>query len=1063
MTAIQACVISPPNTLPRARATMGRLQGGYSEVHDKSLDTDEGRYEGKGFGYHSQYHYAPNPPDSGHDYETKSLPKSSKRQYKPTALGWPFLLTLLSGLLISLAFLSYAVTSLPSVGSRDSSERVAARGLYRSMLIHTPTTEYNAQTGNARNVGAREADSDTPALTLITTPSDVGTITIIGSDSSTPTTAGGSDDFDDAGTITIIGSDTSTPTTTGVSDDSDDSGTITIIGSDTSTPTTAGGSDDFGDTGTITIIGSDSATPTSAADSDDSDDAGDQTIIISNPPPSDFGQIGTKTVIESDSSTPAPAPTATGDSDDSGDMGTQTLIISNPPPSDFGQIGTKTITESDVFTPAPTAAAASNDSGDADDAGDQTIIISNPAPSDFGQIGTKTITDSDPSATTEAGVSNDPSDDTETPTFVSNPAQGDYGRIGTQTVTGALPDATIATNIIGTAAGGETATQPESNFGEVGSRTINDQHPGSTTQIEIVMQVTLGVTTITDKNGSPIATSTRTLNPLSSLQTRTLTNSEGQATATQVATVMITPSTSVETDSAGNPTATVAVVSYPAPPSVHTAVYSIDSGHYFMGTFLPTLVASILAIAVRILDVNAKSFQPWHALTHDGGASGRDSLCLQTGGWRSLAMGLRSLAGGHTVVFLASLLSLLSALLVPVAAGAITLDLRGDGCKIGGSSASNCAYVLSVSPMVSKAAIGILAAMSLTTILLGIMVGRWRLGVYTNPWSMCTLASLSANPDVRRLVLDAATGPDKKQAKSQLKHQDFKLDYYRGAKGQMEYGIVALDRFRGTGLSSFYEKVPHTSRLDGSETSKRIHGPPFFMLGNIGRLCLIFVLDGVLVLVLYYARTGGDTAFERFIDSDSFGVQFLFTGLGVLISLFWSAFLGAVSVMNSYQVLAKRPQEASQSVLLAPPTNAFSALWHAVRTRRVFLGLVSLASILSESLGTFLGNVRFQVTQTYFVSQLSTWTAVGIMSFMVLILLSSLFLKWPDMPVEPSSIAGAMYYVCDTSVVEKFEGLSMLDKKERDRAVTDMTLMYEFSERASAAGETRIGLKTLDS
>lgn len=49
--------------------------------------------------------------------------------------------------------------------------------------------------------------------------------------------------------------------------------------------------------------------------------------------------------------------------------------------------------------------------------------------------------------------------------------------------------------------------------------------------------------------------------------------------------------------------------------------------------------------------------------------------------------------------------------------------------------------------------------------------------------------------------------------------------------------------------------------------------------------------------------------------------------------------------------------------------------------------------------------------------------------FMVVIFsLASFFVKWPDTPVEPSSIAGAMYYMCDTSVTDRFEGLSTLSK-----------------------------------
>ncbi|KAI0451706.1 hypothetical protein F5B21DRAFT_485820 [Xylaria acuta] len=890
---------------------MNRLQGRYSEVQDQSLDAHEGRYEGEGFGYHSEYHYAASPRDFGHDHEKKTVLGSPERQYKPTALRWPFLSTLLLALLTTLAFLIYAIVSLPEIIFRDASEHVEARGLYQSfslihpvvLPIHTPTMEYKAQRAETAIRDGVSLTSSTPFYSAPTESRNVGARAR-------------------AESVMFV------------------------------------------------------------------------SVLITIP---DAGDLGTRNIRALDTSTTTQAEVSEGLSDS-----TRTSTFSHP-----------------YTTTSPTFAESKS-------------------ASDFGRIGTKTVTEALPYTTTSLTATES--------TYFSKP-ESDFGRIGTRTVTEALPDTTTSPTF--------TESKPESDFGKIGTKTISNQPTRSIMQIETVTHVTLGVETITGTDGSPIAISTKTLSLISSLQTSTLTNSEGQVTATQVATVTVTPSVSVGTDSFGNPTATV--VTYPTAPSVRTAVYVINGGHYFIGTFLPTLVASILAIAVQILDTNVKSFQPWHALTHERGALGRDSLCLETGGWRSLVMSLHSLAGGQAVVFLASLLSLSSAVLIPVSAGAIALDLRGDGCKVGGSSASNCAYVLSVSPMVAKAAVGILAVMSLATILLVVMVGRWRLGVYANPWSMCTLASLSANPDIRRLVLDAATGVGK------LKCQDFKLDYYSSARGHMEYGIVAFDRFSSTELSSTYasENAPLTSRPENNEAPRRKHGPPFVMLGIVGRLCMLFILSGVLVLVLYYARTGGDTAFERFIDSDSFGVQFLFTSLGVIISLFWSSFYSAVAIMIPYQMLTERPQEASQSILLAPPTNPFSGLWHAARTHRLFLGVVSLASILSQFLSIFLSNVPFQITQTFLVYQLSIWTAVGIMSSMFLILLASFFVKWPDMPIGPGTIAGAMYYVCNTSAVDIFEGLSTLSKKERDRTVTDMALLYELGETMNPAGGSRIGLNIL--
>jgi hypothetical protein len=323
-----------------------------------------------------------------------------------------------------------------------------------------------------------------------------------------------------------------------------------------------------------------------------------------------------------------------------------------------------------------------------------------------------------------------------------------------------------------------------------------------------------------------------------------------------------------------------------------------------MGMFLPTLVTSLIAIVVRILGTNANTFQPWHALTHERGALGRDSLCLETGGWKSIVMSVRSLLGGQAVVFLTSLLSLLSLLLVPLSANAITLDLKGAGCKRGATTAKNCAYVLSTSPESTKATLAVLAVMSAVTLCLIGLLARWRLGVYTNPWSICTLASLSLNQEVRKVV--ASVAAETKMNKSQRKHasrlvkeRTFKLEQFRTSSGSMEYGVVPIDDVDGTAFKYQHggdgEFLPLNDGVRQDDVAKSKRRMPFFMLSVVGRLFLLFMLCGVLVLILYYSRTGGDTGFERFMDSDSYGVRFLFTSLGVIISSAWSSFFDSKS------------------------------------------------------------------------------------------------------------------------------------------------------------------------
>lgn len=77
---------------------------------------------------------------------------------------------------------------------------------------------------------------------------------------------------------------------------------------------------------------------------------------------------------------------------------------------------------------------------------------------------------------------------------------------------------------------------------------------------------------------------------------------------------------------------------------------------------------------------------------------------------------------------------------------------------------------------------------------------------------------------------------------------------------------------------------------------------------------------------------------------------------------------------------------------------------------------------------------------------------------MVLVVVGSFFVSWPHMPVDPSTIAGAMYYVCDSWMLARFEGLSMMKRRDRDWHVNEMNLRYEFGEIRGASGIVRIGV-----
>ena len=318
----------------------------------------------------------------------------------------------------------------------------------------------------------------------------------------------------------------------------------------------------------------------------------------------------------------------------------------------------------------------------------------------------------------------------------------------------------------------------------------------------------------------------------------------------------------------------------------------------------------LISIPIRVLDLNARIFQPWHELTRPSGTSGRKSLCLETGGFQGLVNTVRWVFGGQVLIAITTMLVLASSLLVPLSAEAIALDLRGN-CVKGSGKGKTCIYVLSIFKAATGATLALLALMALLVLVLLVFLARWRSGVGTNPWSICGAASLSLNEDVRRIFNNLPNGANLGKQPgdvlvSALKDRSFTLGHFYNLKGGIEYGVVLqggdgigqpLNKPEvGAGGSSPPDESWYSG--EGDKNVQRGTQQPLFMLGYFGRGLLLFVLCGVLALILYYNTTGGETSFEHFMMSESFGVRFLFTAVGFIITLCWSSFFNGKPIVS---------------------------------------------------------------------------------------------------------------------------------------------------------------------
>lgn len=131
--------------------------------------------------------------------------------------------------------------------------------------------------------------------------------------------------------------------------------------------------------------------------------------------------------------------------------------------------------------------------------------------------------------------------------------------------------------------------------------------------------------------------------------------------------------------------------------------------------------------------------------------------------------------------------------------------------------------------------------------------------------------------------------------------------------------------------------------------------------------------------------------------------------------------------------------------------------------------MTASAAVLSELLTLFLANVPFRVTQTFLVSRLCTWAAVGILCVMTLVVLASfLYVRWPShragaVPaIDPSTIAGAVYYVADSWMLAGLEGIGTIKRGERDWRVESRGEKYEFGEIVGVSGTPRVAVDSVD-
>ncbi|KAM7222499.1 Zonadhesin [Rhypophila decipiens] len=584
-----------------------------------------------------------------------------------------------------------------------------------------------------------------------------------------------------------------------------------------------------------------------------------------------------------------------------------------------------------------------------------------------------------------------------------------------------------------------------------------------TTTNSVITPTGTGLITITfvSSSGGTLTTFTSTISPGSTflstisgtLTTITSTPSPTTRTSTRSKTTSTFTSTLTPTDSAATPTSTV---------TNSTRVFKWTESDIFVGTFLPPLFGVALVIPLRIIDLNAKLYQPFQSLAQQGGGSGAETLTMQYTGFMTFITPIITLLQGHPVPFLTTLMVLCGSFIVPLATEAIGLKLHGTCVR--NTAVKGCGPSLGVSPAPAHALIGLIVAVILLLLIVLFLTSRWATGVHANPWNIAGIASLAGNPAVR------VRQNSEKAMKKAVSQKQYGLGYFTPPNGDREeYGIVLTDE-SGRGLHEHDEGHDSDGLIDsaggtvGGKRTNSANNLPLMPLRYPWRLALIAFELGLLIFILYYHVYYVVTLNEQgkvfdhgrlweFINANTFGVRFVAAIVGVIIAFCWQSYFLSVSIMAPYQAMALRTQPPERSILLSPCTNPFSGLYSALKQRHPFLFATSLAAILSEFLPVFLANLFFSLSQTTRTATACASIASIILGLSILVLVSSFFVKWPPMPVDPRSIAGMMYYVSLSHMLagqqnghdagrSDFEGISELNGTEREKRVREKGRRY---------------------
>ncbi|KIY03885.1 uncharacterized protein Z520_00576 [Fonsecaea multimorphosa CBS 102226] len=543
--------------------------------------------------------------------------------------------------------------------------------------------------------------------------------------------------------------------------------------------------------------------------------------------------------------------------------------------------------------------------------------------------------------------------------------------------------------------------------------------------------------TTEDASGKPLTT-VATETYAVAVMTETVYDSSGKA-STLIATL---------TSYSGTITPTILAesTSVPTDPPDHQRADEVELGlavsdlQYFRAIYLPVLIAVILKLVWAVVFTSTKMMEPFYLLSREKGASAKESLLADYLTTSVSIEDAKKIFLSHPVVTLVSLVYLCLSALPAIATQSTTVRAIA-WCRSPTLIMERCNPMWYLKVDYARALQAVLSLIAVIILLVVILSIRRRSGVFSNPSSIATMASLLSSEEFMEDLRRIDQRSSRSSARQLLDPYRYMLRQHQTTTGYTRYGIVK-ESGQPEEVTINYTKQPKYSAVTHSHAGgKDVHHSRStlsnrFLIDTLFLLCILALLG---VLVGYY-MDGQDDPFNNYFNHNPTS-SFVLTAAASLLDIRWKQLEREVRLMTPYRRLFRGSAKPESTILVSqnstPLTSIFQALWRG----NFFHAFVAFVAILSDVLIIAIGGVPFNSAQIWLDFLVSIYTSWAILALMVLTVFA--IFRWRALnekmmlPREPTRLLTVWLMLCneDNQLRDEMQGHETMNQKERDDRV----------------------------